>query len=226
MKHGKRVCDTLKAIRLDIARANGIEYAPSECNHEGDCAGTCPACESEMRYLEREIARKRSLGKAALIAGVSLGLMSFTTTSGDSSPLATNDRPDVDEDSIAKKPLIIPRAADDQRVRDEVFGRPPEPMPKFPGGYDAMMEYIKENLHYPAEAAKNQIEGTVLVGLHVGVDGKLIEAIITNPVDPNLDEEALRICKSMPDFEPGRMGKQIVESWLVVPVKFSLEEED
>lgn len=89
-----------------------------------------------------------------------------------------------------------------------------------------MMEYIKENLHYPAEAAKNQIEGTVLVGLHVGVDGKLIEAIITNPVDPNLDDEALRICKSMPDFEPGRMGKQIVESWLVVPVKFSLEEED
>ena len=226
MKHGKRVCDTLKAIRLDIAHANGIEYAPSECNHEGDCAGTCPACESEMRYLEREIARKRALGKAALIAGVSLGLMSFTTTSGDSRPLATSDRPDVDEDSIAKKPLIIPRAADDQRVRDEVFGRPPEPMPKFPGGYDAMMEYIKENLHYPAEAAKDQIEGTVLVGLHVGVDGKLIEAIITNPVDPNLDEEALRICKSMPDFEPGRMGKQIVESWLVVPVKFSLEEED
>ncbi len=226
MKHGKRVCDTLKAIRLDIAHANGIEYAPSECNHEGDCAGTCPACESEMRYLEREIARKRALGKAALIAGVSLGLMSFTTTSGDSRPLATSDRPDVDEDSIAKKPLIIPRAADDQRVRDEVFGRPPEPMPKFPGGYDAMMEYIKENLHYPAEAAKNQIEGTVLVGLHVGVDGKLIEAIITNPVDPNLDEEALRICKSMPDFEPGRMGERSVESWLVVPVKFSLEEED
>ena len=81
MKHGKHICNTLKAIRLDIARANGIVYAPRECHHEGDCSGTCPACESEMRYLEREIARRRSNGKAALIAGVSLGLMSFTATS-------------------------------------------------------------------------------------------------------------------------------------------------
>ena len=81
MKHGKFICNTLKAIRLDIARANGIKYEPRECHHEGDCSGTCPACESEMRYLEREIARRRSNGKAALIAGVSLGLMCFTATS-------------------------------------------------------------------------------------------------------------------------------------------------
>ena len=81
MKNGKHICNTLKAIRLDIARANGIKYEPRECHHEGDCSGTCPACESEMRYLEREIARRRSNGKAALIAGVSLGLMSFTATS-------------------------------------------------------------------------------------------------------------------------------------------------
>ena len=83
MKRGKHICNTLKQIRLDIARANGIKYAPRECHHEGECAGTCPACESEMRFLEREIARSRSHGKAALIAGVSLGLMSFTATSCD-----------------------------------------------------------------------------------------------------------------------------------------------
>ena len=83
MRNGKHICNTLKAIRLDIARANGIAYAPRECHHEGECAGTCPACESEMRYLEREIARRRSNGKAALIAGVSLGLMTLSTTSCD-----------------------------------------------------------------------------------------------------------------------------------------------
>jgi hypothetical protein len=91
MKHGKHICNTLKAIRLDIARANGIVYAPRECHHEGDCSGTCPACESEMRYLEREIARRRSNGKAALIAGVSLGLMSFTATSCDQLNKGGND---------------------------------------------------------------------------------------------------------------------------------------
>lgn len=81
MKHGKYICNALKQVRLDIARANGINYAPQECHHEGDCAGTCPACENEMRYLEREIARRRALGKVALVAGVSMGLMSFAATS-------------------------------------------------------------------------------------------------------------------------------------------------
>ena len=105
MKHGKHICEQLKAIRLDIARANGIEYQPRECHHEGDCAGTCPACESEMRYLEREIARRRSLGKSALVAGVSLGLMSFASTSCNQLNKADNDvlRGEVElvEDSCA-----------------------------------------------------------------------------------------------------------------------------
>ena len=91
MKHGKHICNALKQVRLDIARANGIEYQPRECHHEGDCAGTCPACESEMRYLEREIARRRAHGKAALVAGVSLGLMSFTATSCNQLNKADND---------------------------------------------------------------------------------------------------------------------------------------
>ena len=82
MKRGKHICNSLKQIRLDIARANGIEYAPRECHHKGNCSGTCPACESEMRYLEREIARRHTLGKAALVAGLSLGLMSFTPAPG------------------------------------------------------------------------------------------------------------------------------------------------
>ena len=83
MRNGKHICNALKAIRLAIARAHDIAYAPRECHHEGDCFGTCPACESEMRYLEREIARRRSNGKAALIAGVSLGLMTLSATSCD-----------------------------------------------------------------------------------------------------------------------------------------------
>ncbi len=91
MKRGKHICNTLKQVRLDIARANGINYAPRECHHEGDCAGTCPACESEMRYLEREIARRRSYGKAAIVAGVSIGLMSLYATSCNPLNTADND---------------------------------------------------------------------------------------------------------------------------------------
>lgn len=78
MKRGKQICETLKQIRLDIARAHGIEYTPRNCNHEGDCAGTCPACDSEVLYLEREISRRRLLSSAAIVG---IGLTSLTLTS-------------------------------------------------------------------------------------------------------------------------------------------------
>ena len=79
MKNGKKICETLKQIRLDIAQANGIEYIPRECHHKGDCAGTCPACDSELMYLEREISRRRPFGKVSVI-GICLGLASLSLT--------------------------------------------------------------------------------------------------------------------------------------------------
>lgn len=74
MKPGKKICETLKAIRSDIASANEIDYTPTPCDHEGDCAGTCPACESEMRWIERQLRVRQALGKAVTIAGVSMAL--------------------------------------------------------------------------------------------------------------------------------------------------------
>lgn len=74
MNYGKHICKTLKAIRSEIASANGIDYTPIKCDHKGDCAGTCPACESEMRWLERQLINRKSLGKAVAIVGLSLAL--------------------------------------------------------------------------------------------------------------------------------------------------------
>ena len=58
MEKGKDICEKLKQIRIDIARANNIDYHPTPCEHEGDCDGTCPACESELKYLEEELSKK------------------------------------------------------------------------------------------------------------------------------------------------------------------------
>ena len=74
MRRGKKICETLKAIRHDIAVANEIDYQPTECTHEGDCAGTCPNCESETRWLERQLRSRQALGKAVTIAGLSVAL--------------------------------------------------------------------------------------------------------------------------------------------------------
>ncbi len=79
MRKGKKICETLKAIRRDIAVANEIDYSPTECHHEGDCAGTCPKCESEMRWLEKQLRNRQALGKAVAIAGLSLALGTMTS---------------------------------------------------------------------------------------------------------------------------------------------------
>ena len=55
MKRGKQTCKILKEIRRQIAEANDIEFITSECQYQGDCLGTCPKCEAEVRYLEQQL---------------------------------------------------------------------------------------------------------------------------------------------------------------------------
>lgn len=68
---GKEKCKALKELRKKIAEINDIEYAVSECTYQGDCKGTCPKCEEELRYLERELDRRTKLGKKVVLAGLS-----------------------------------------------------------------------------------------------------------------------------------------------------------
>jgi len=72
MPRGKTTCKVLKEVRRKIADANGISLQERECTHTGDCAGTCPYCESEVRYLERELSKRKSLGKAVAVAGIAV----------------------------------------------------------------------------------------------------------------------------------------------------------
>ena len=74
MVKGKSTCKLLKDIRQQIADANGISYQPKECHHKGDCTGTCPACEEEIRYLERELKARKGNGFGMKVAGIAAGI--------------------------------------------------------------------------------------------------------------------------------------------------------
>ncbi len=74
MKNGKTICNQLKDIRRGIAAKNGIELEIPECTYEGDCQGTCPRCDAELQYLERELTNRNKIGKAAAVAGLTVGL--------------------------------------------------------------------------------------------------------------------------------------------------------
>ena len=74
MTKGRSTCKLLKSIRQQIVDANGISYRPKECQHKGDCAGTCPACEEEIRYLERELKARKGNGFSMKVAGIAAGI--------------------------------------------------------------------------------------------------------------------------------------------------------
>lgn len=91
-------------MRQKIADANNIPLQERECTHTGDCAGTCPYCESEVRYLERELSKRRALGKAVAVAGIALSAVSMTgcatsepvTSNSTDAPCKTSGRPVTD----------------------------------------------------------------------------------------------------------------------------------
>lgn len=71
---GKNKCKILKEIRQKIADENEIPYVTRECTYQGECRGTCPKCEAELRYLEQELEKRRSLGKTVAVAAVAASL--------------------------------------------------------------------------------------------------------------------------------------------------------
>ena len=71
---GKKRCKILKEIRKQIAQNNDIEFVTSECKHQGDCLGTCPKCEAEVRYLERELEKRQKFGRTIAVAGLAVAL--------------------------------------------------------------------------------------------------------------------------------------------------------
>ena len=97
MVKGKSTCKLLKDIRQQIADANGISYQPKECHHKGDCAGTCPACEEEIRYLERELKARKGNGFGMKVAGIAAGIcatvMPMTAAAQGVKPDSTANRP-------------------------------------------------------------------------------------------------------------------------------------
>ena len=90
MKRGKQTCRILKEIRRQIAEANDIEFITSECQYQGECLGTCPKCEAEVRYLEQQLERKRMAGKAITVLGLSAGVIAMNAQTANETPAQQN----------------------------------------------------------------------------------------------------------------------------------------
>ena len=107
-------------------------------------------------------------------------------------------------------------------VKEEVF-KAVEQMPTFPGGDAELMKWLRDHIQYPTVAMENNIQGRVVVQFVVTKTGKVGEVKVVRSVDRDLDKEAIRVCKSLPDFIPGRMNGQAVNVWYTLPVQFKLQ---
>jgi TonB family protein len=98
-----------------------------------------------------------------------------------------------------------------------------EEMPQFPGGPQALFEYLSKNLKYPAAAEKNGVQGRVIANFVVERDGSISNVNVTKSVDPLIDNEAIRLLQSMPRWTPGKQKGKEVRVKYTVPVTFRLQ---
>jgi TonB family protein len=232
MNKGKTICGVLKTIRQQVADANEISYKPAECHHRGECAGTCPACEAEVKYINQQLDLRRQLGKAVVIAGISAGLLSAPAFAAGQKPVkpVPKAKSSVKAAEREKDALVIgstgaapaPYQVTPQKMdTTKVFGVV-EQMPSFPGGDAALMEFIKKEMVYPAEAKRKGVEGRVIVEFVVERNGRITSAKVVKSIDPLLDREALRIVRKMPRWNPGRQAGQTYRVKYIIPITFRL----
>ena len=98
-----------------------------------------------------------------------------------------------------------------------------EQMPEYPGGPKALMEFLNNNVQYPAEAEKAGIQGRVIATFVVEKDGSISNAKVVKSVDPLLDAEALRVIDAMPNWKPGMQNGKVVRVKYTVPLSFHLD---
>ena len=105
-----------------------------------------------------------------------------------------------------------------QSVYDDV-----EVMPEFPGGIAAMNDFIYTNIKYPKDAIKQEVGGRVIVMFVVETDGSLSNVRVARKVFPSLDDEAVRVVKSMPKWKPGKEKGRPVRVNFTMPIVFSVK---
>jgi protein TonB len=95
-----------------------------------------------------------------------------------------------------------------------------EVMPQFIGGNEALMEYMKKNLHYPSLALRNGVEGRVFISFTVQIDGSIADVKVLKGLGSGTDEEASRVVKNMPAWIPGQQNKRNVAVRYTIPITF------
>lgn len=100
------------------------------------------------------------------------------------------------------------------------------PHAEFPGGTEAMYDWIKAEVKYPAEALRDSAQGRVTISFKISMTGKVGYARVVRGRHPALDAEALRIVKNMPEWTPATQNGKPVGVEYILPIQFKLPSEE
>ena len=130
----------------------------------------------------------------------------------------------------AKKPQTLEEAAaqGDIAIGAIDYDKPEKPfdvveqMPEFPGGQEALMQFLRQEVKYPKEAFKDGVQGRVVVQFVVEKDGSISEVEVVKKVNEHLDAEAVRVVNAMPKWKPGKQKGENVRVKYTLPISFRL----
>ena len=136
-------------------------------------------------------------------------------------------------DSAAGKPMMVGVTVDGTPAQDEAKAEGSvvqgdvfdvvEQMPEFPGGQQELMNFLMKNVKYPKVAQDKGTQGRVILQFVVNKDGSVVEPTVVKSVSPELDQEALRVIKMMPKWQPGKQNGEVVRVKYTIPVSFRLQ---
>lgn len=131
---------------------------------------------------------------------------------------------DVDNLKTVKEQVVVVEEAPkpvEKPQPEKIFEAVEQPA-EFPGGQAALMKWLSSNIRYPENAQQNGVQGRVIVKFVVEKDGSISNAQVVKGVDKDLDQEALRVVKRMPKWQPGKNNGQAVRAYFTLPVSFKL----
>lgn len=226
MNPGKNRCEYLKEVRRRIATENNIPLEQRECTFKGECSGTCPFCEAELRYLEKELYKRKALGKAVTVAGIALSSVvmnacqSSTSLIGDAAfgTPKTSTTEQIADPSIQRAEYETyfstvrgNRSDGQQTIVDGLKIRTSDPYvqpAKFPAEQGQPVLWLRQRLRSYSTYMSDELFNDALVTFVVNTDGTVSDVDFANlPVtgssqDFDFQNEMRKQVLSMPRWEP------------------------
>ena len=123
--------------------------------------------------------------------------------------------------SFSQESVVVPDAYSDSLQAEEIYDIV-EVSAEYPGGVEKLMKYIMTNINYPPETNGYSSQGTVYVRFVIEMNGSITNVKILKGIQADLDKEAKRVVKDMPDWKPGQNRGKVVRSRCTLPIKFRM----